>query len=78
MTSASNLEMVEFTDPSTIRLISTACIEEPAMAVLADNEEDLAVLEEIEGLTSSRQSVNLPVSGGLQPNELLTDAAGYG
>ena len=78
MIRASNLAIVEFTDPSTVRLISTACIKEPAMAPLADDKEDLAVLEEIEGLTSARQSVSLPVPGGIQPGELLTDAAGYG
>lgn len=36
------------------------------------------MLEEIEGLTSARQSVSLPVPGGIRPGELLTDAAGYG
>ena len=78
MIRADNLATIEFTDPSTVRLISTACIDEPAMAPLADDEEDLAVLEDIEGLTSARQSVNLPVPGGIRPGELLTDAAGYG
>ena len=78
MIRADDLAIVEFTDPSTIRLISTACIDEPAMAPLADDKENLAVLEKIEGLTSARQSVSLPVPGGIRPDELLTDAAGYG
>lgn len=78
MIRADDLAIVEFTDPSTVRLISTACIKEPAMAPLADDKEDLAVLEEIEGLTSARQSVSLPVPGGIRPGELLTGAAGYG
>jgi len=75
---ASDLEEVEFTDPSTIRLISTAYIDEPAMAPLADDADDLAILEEIEGLTSARLAATLPIPGGLDPAELLTEAHGYG
>lgn len=78
MIRASDLEEVEFTAPSTIRLISTAYIDEPAMAPLADDADDLAILEEIEGLTSARLAVTLPIPGGLDPAELLTEAHGYG
>ncbi|WP_371171492.1 RES family NAD+ phosphorylase [Aliiroseovarius sp. 2305UL8-7] len=78
MIRATDLEEVEFTDPTTVRLISTAYIDEPAMAPLADDEDDLAILEEIEGFTSARRTVTLPVPGGLDPAELLTEAAGYG
>ena len=78
MIRAEDLDRVDFTDPTTIRLISTAYIDEPAMAPLADEEDDLAILEEIEGLTSARRTVTLPVPGGLDPAELLTAAAGYG
>lgn len=78
MIRASDLEEVDFTDAASIRLISTAYINEPAMAPLADDEDDLAILEAIEGLTSARQSLNLPMSGGLSPAELLTEADGYG
>ncbi|MEM6932003.1 MAG: RES family NAD+ phosphorylase [Pseudomonadota bacterium] len=78
MIRAADLEEAEFTDPATVRLISTAYIDEPAMAPLADDKEDLAILEDIEGLTSARQSVTLPVPGGLNPAELLTEADGYG
>lgn len=73
-----DLEQVEFTDPATVRLISTAYIDEPAMAPLVDVDDDLAILEEVEALTSARQAVRLPVPGGLDPAELLTQAAGYG
>ena len=73
-----DLDQVDFTDPTTIRLISTAYIDEPAMAPLADDADDLPILEEIEGLTSARRTVTLPVPGGLEPTELLTAAAGYG
>ena len=78
MIRASDLEEVEFTDPATVRLIPTAYIDEPTMVLLADNEDDLAILEEIEGLTSARLSLMLPVPGGLNPVELLTEADGFG
>ena len=78
MIRAADLKSVEFTDPKTVRLISTAYIDEPTMEPLADNEEDLAILEDIEGMTSARQTIALPIPGGLHPGELLTEAAGYG
>lgn len=78
MIRACDLAQVQFTDPNTVRLISTAYIDEPAMAPLADDAEDLAILEELEAMTSARHSVILPVPGGLHPGELLTEAAGYG
>ena len=78
MIRASAVAQVEFTDPKTVRLISTACIDEPAMAPLADDENELAILEEIEGLTSARRSLTLPIPGGIHPGELLTKSAGYG
>ena len=78
MIRAEDLNQVDFTDPTTIRLISMAYIDEPAMAPLADDEDDLAILEAIEGLTSARRTITLPVPGGLDPAELLTAAAGYG
>ena len=78
MIRAADLDEVAFTDPTTLRLISTAYIDEPAMAPLSDREDDLAILEEIERLTSARHTVTLPVPGGLDPAELLTEAAGYG
>ncbi|MXW85891.1 MAG: RES family NAD+ phosphorylase [Boseongicola sp. SB0673_bin_14] len=78
MIRASDLEEVEFTDPATIRLISTAYIDDPAISPLADDDDDLAILEEIEGLTAARKTATLPMSGGLKPAELLTEADGYG
>ena len=42
-----------FTEPATVRLIPTAYIEEPALSPLADTEEERAIHDEIEGLTSS-------------------------
>lgn len=78
MIRATDLDTLEFTDPATVRLISTAYIDEPAMGPLVDDQDELGILEEIEGLTSARRSVALPVPGGLHPAELLTEADGYG
>lgn len=73
-------DLTEFTltEAATIRLISTAYIDEPALSPLADDDGDLAILEELEGLTSARRSLNLPLPGGLQEAELRTAADGYG
>ena len=46
------------------------------MAPLADNKREPAILEEIEGLISARQSLRLPIPGGPDLNELLTEAPG--
>ncbi len=78
MIRASDIEEVELTDPATIRLVSTAYVDEPAIAPLADDDDDLAILEEIEGLTSAGQTAALPMPGGLNPAELLTKTDGYG
>ena len=78
MIQAEDLGHVDFTDPTTVRLISTAYIDEPAMTPLADDAGELAILEEVEGLTSARRTLTLPIPGGLDPAELLTAAAGYG
>lgn len=72
------LPIVPFTQATTIRLISTAYIDEPAMAPLADSDTDLAFLESIEALTSPRLAPRLPVPGGLSPDELVGPAHGYG
>lgn len=69
---------VDFTDAHTIRLISTAHIDEPALAPLADDAADLAILEELEAQTSSRRSKTMPLPAGLAAEELLSERAGYG
>ncbi len=78
MTDVAALPVRRFADPATIRLISTAYIEEPALAPLADDDNDLSVLESVEALTSARRQLQLPLPDGLQPGELLTEAHGYG
>lgn len=75
---ASELNTELFTDSHTVRLIADAYINEPAMSPLADNEQELEYLSEIEGLTSSRLKPIIPVPGGLHPDELMTESYGYG
>lgn len=68
---------IHFTDPTTIRLISTAYINEPAVAPLADDDDDREILEALEGLTAARLgSVALP--SDVDPAELLNSSYGYG
>ena len=67
---ARDLECREFTEPATIRLISTAYIDEPALAPLVDDADELAILESLEAQTSSRLLLKLPVPGGLDKAEL--------
>ncbi len=68
------LPLVEIVEPATIRLISTAYIEEPAMAPLADTDAALAFLEEIERKTSLRQNEDMPLPSDVRQDELLTSA----
>lgn len=67
-----------FTQSKTIRLISTAYIDEPALSPLVDDSNDLAFLEEFEGLTSTRQAARILLPSGLFAEELLTERDGYG
>lgn len=69
--------ITEVADPSTVRLISTAYITEPALAPLCDTEEERRVLEALEGMSSARLApARMPP--GVDPAELLTAAAGFG
>lgn len=75
---SAGLPVVPFNQPDTVRLIPAAYINEPALAPLADSADDLAILEELEGLTSARRMPRLPIPGEVDPAELLTQAHGYG
>ena len=69
--------IADIADPATVRLISTAYIIEPALAPLCDSDEELKILEALEGLSSARLApVRMPA--GVDPSELLTPAAGFG
>ncbi len=72
------LPLVDLLEPATIRLISTAYIDEPAMRPLADDDAALAILERLEQRTSLRQDADMPLPPGVRRDELLTEAHGYG
>jgi hypothetical protein len=67
-----------FTEASTIRLISMAYIDEPAMVPLVDSEDELSVLERLEGMTSARHRSKPPIPRGVTDAELVNESHGYG
>ena len=69
---------LQFLDGATIRLISTAYIDEPALKPLADDDHDLDVLASVERLTSVRHDEEMPLPSGVRRSELLNEAHGYG
>ena len=78
MIRAADLPVRDVVEPATIRLVTAAYTEKPAMALLADDPSELAFLEEIEGLTSALTRSSSTIPAGIQPGELLTEADGYG
>ena len=69
--------VVDIADPATVRLISTAYIIEPALTPLCDSDEERAILEALEAMSSARlATARMP--SGVDPAELLTPAAGFG
>ena len=69
--SASDLTIVREAFPRTIRLVSSARLRAPVMASLADNEDELAALVEIEGATSGRLIAEDRGAGALTAAELV-------
>lgn len=59
--------------PTTVRLVTTARLRESVLAALADDEDELALLAEIEGATSTRQLAQDRGISGLAANELVYD-----
>ena len=78
MIRAADLPVRDIVEPTTVRLVTAGYLDKPAMAALADDPSDLAILEEIEGLTSALTPSSPTVPSGIQPGELLTEADGYG
>ncbi|MCY4487752.1 MAG: RES family NAD+ phosphorylase [Deltaproteobacteria bacterium] len=78
MIRAADLPVREVVEPATVRLVTAGYVDKAAMALLADDPSERAVLEEIEGLTSSLTPSSWTVPAGIQPGELLTEADGYG
>ena len=78
MIRAEDLPVRDVIEPATVRLVTAGYMDKPAMALLADNPSELAILKEIEGLTSALTPSSSAVPAGIQPGELLTEADGYG
>lgn len=57
--------------PRTVRLVASARLREAVLAPLADNADDLALLAEIEGVTSGRLIAEERGLGELDPHELV-------
>jgi hypothetical protein len=72
------IPVVDFIEQTTVRLISSAYIKEPALAPLADNSDDLSILEDIEIQTSSRHNSFIALPLGVNPAELLSSFHGFG
>lgn len=78
MIRAADLPVRDIVEPATIRLVTAGYLDKPAMALLADNPSELAILEEVEGLTAGLTPFSPAMPAGIQPGELLTEADGYG
>ncbi|MDE0034501.1 MAG: RES family NAD+ phosphorylase [Deltaproteobacteria bacterium] len=78
MIRAADLPVRDIVEPATVRLVTAGYLDKPALAMLADDPSEIAVLEEIEGLTSALAPPSPTVPSGIQPGELLTEADGYG
>lgn len=59
--------------PKTVRLVTTARLREAALSRLVDDEDELAMLAEIEGATSTRLIAQERGISGLAANELVYD-----
>lgn len=59
--------------PTTVRLVPTARLREAVLAQLVDNEDELELLAEIEGATSTRLIAQEKGISGLAANELVYD-----
>ena len=69
--SAEALPLVREAFPETVRLVSSARRRDPAMLPLADNDDELALLAEIEGATSGRLIAEERGLGALTAAELV-------
>jgi RES domain-containing protein len=65
------LPLVREAFPRTVRLVTSARLRAAVMAPLADDEDELALLSEIEGATSGRLIAEERGSGGLSAAELV-------
>jgi len=68
--------LVTITEPDTVRLIPTAYYKPPVLRSLIDDEDELEILEEIEGLTNRRLRAQHSGLPDLDPRELIFEAWG--
>jgi hypothetical protein len=68
--------LTSIAEPATVRLISTAYYKPPVLKALVDTEEELQILEEIEGLTNRRLIAERSGVGSLDARELIFRAWG--
>lgn len=59
---------IDFNEPATVRLISTAYIDEPAVKPLADDDDEIDILNRLEAITSARLSPSPCLSASIRPN----------
>lgn len=78
MIDLARIPVVNFNEGTTIRLIATAYTIEAALSPLADDDEDLRILEDVEMTTSARHDSLVAILPGVNPNELLTETQGFG
>lgn len=78
MIDISKVPLRDFVEADTTRLISTAYIDEPALAPLVDSQEELNFLENLEGHSSSRRGLPEFIPEGIDPAELVNVHHGYG
>ncbi|WP_274424885.1 RES family NAD+ phosphorylase [Chelativorans sp. YIM 93263] len=70
--------LVDFNEAHTHRLLSSAYVDEPAIAPLYDDDDEKEILDALEARTSSRLLGQAGKLDEVSPGELLTETFGYG
>ena len=78
MIDVAEIPVRDFVETNTTRLISTAYIDEPALAPLGDRDDELSFLATLEGQSSSRRGLPEFIPAGVDPDELVNEHHGYG
>lgn len=68
--------LTSIAEPATVRLISTAYYKPPVLKALVDTDEELRILEQIEGMTNRRLLAEGSGLASLHPRELIFQAWG--
>ena len=78
MIRAEDLPVRDIIEPATVRLVTAGYMDKPAMALLADNPSELAILEGDRRAHIGPDAVFAGGPGRYPTGELLTEADGYG